>query len=180
MREFTEQERVRREKLKKFEELGIDPFGGKYDVSDFSLDIKNEYINFISDLENIKNQHVLCIIIGIDKFVFEFDDINNNFDDTFNSTLRKAEGTEICNFIFVENVNKLKNNEYEEWFKNYISKENGIWVGNGIDSQYLINISSDRNDIVNNCGSSYGYVIKQENATLIKLLEMREDGDDDE
>lgn len=168
------------EEIKTLKNTIIRVFDAERVLSSKKIDIKNEYINFISDLENIKNQHVLCIIIGIDKFVCEFDDINNNFDDTFNSTLRKAEGTEICNFIFVENVNKLKNNEYEEWFKNYISKENGIWVGNGIDSQYLINISSDRNDIVNNCGSSYGYVIKQENATLIKLLEMREDGDDDE
>ncbi len=43
MREFTEQELVRREKLTKFKELGIDPFGHKYDVSDFSCEIKEKY-----------------------------------------------------------------------------------------------------------------------------------------
>ena len=40
MREFTEQEKVRREKLAKIKDLGIDPFGSKYNVTDFSLDIK--------------------------------------------------------------------------------------------------------------------------------------------
>ncbi len=43
MREFTEQELVRREKLEKIKELGIDPFGHRYEVSDFSLNIKEKY-----------------------------------------------------------------------------------------------------------------------------------------
>ena len=43
MREFAEQELVRREKLEKIKELGIDPFGHKYDVTDFSSNIKNKY-----------------------------------------------------------------------------------------------------------------------------------------
>jgi len=43
MREFTEQELVRREKLNKIKELGIDPFGHKYDITDFSLNIKDIY-----------------------------------------------------------------------------------------------------------------------------------------
>jgi len=43
VREFTEQELVRREKLSKLIDLGIDPFGHKYDVSDYSLEIKEKY-----------------------------------------------------------------------------------------------------------------------------------------
>ena len=43
MREFSEQELVRREKLEKIKDLGIDPFGHKFDITDFSLDIKEKY-----------------------------------------------------------------------------------------------------------------------------------------
>ncbi len=43
MREFTEQELVRREKLSKLIDLGIDPFGHKYDVSGLSSEIKEKY-----------------------------------------------------------------------------------------------------------------------------------------
>ena len=49
MREFSEQELVRRDKLAKIKELGIDPFGHKYDVSDFSLNIKEKYGNMEHD-----------------------------------------------------------------------------------------------------------------------------------
>lgn len=40
MREFTEQELVRREKVEKIKALGIDPFGHRFDVTDLSMDIK--------------------------------------------------------------------------------------------------------------------------------------------
>lgn len=43
MREFSEQELVRRGKLDKIREMGIDPFGHRFDVTDFSLDIKDKY-----------------------------------------------------------------------------------------------------------------------------------------
>ena len=42
-REFSEQELVRREKLSKFKELGIDPFGQRYDRDSFAADIKEKY-----------------------------------------------------------------------------------------------------------------------------------------
>ncbi len=43
MREFTEQELVRREKLKELESLGIDPFGSRFDVTSNSKEIKEKY-----------------------------------------------------------------------------------------------------------------------------------------
>ncbi len=43
MREFTEQELVRRSKLDNFKELGIDPFGHSFKRDSFSIDIKEKY-----------------------------------------------------------------------------------------------------------------------------------------
>ena len=43
MREFTEQELVRREKMKELESLGIDPFGSRFDVTSNSKEIKEKY-----------------------------------------------------------------------------------------------------------------------------------------
>ncbi len=58
MREFTEQELVRREKLNKIREYGIDPFGHKYDVSDFSLNIKEKYQDKTHEELEIMNEVV--------------------------------------------------------------------------------------------------------------------------
>ena len=42
-RKLTEQELVRRDKALKLRELGYDPFGSKYDRSDYALDVKEKY-----------------------------------------------------------------------------------------------------------------------------------------
>ena len=56
MREFTEQELVRREKLTKLQELGLDPFGQKFDRKDFAADIKEKYIDVEHDaFENMED-----------------------------------------------------------------------------------------------------------------------------
>ena len=43
MREFSEQELVRREKAEKLRELGLDPFGHRYDREDYAFDIVSKY-----------------------------------------------------------------------------------------------------------------------------------------
>lgn len=55
MREFTEQELVRREKAEHLRELGIDPFGHRIDVTSNSLEIKNQFLDKTKEeLEEIK------------------------------------------------------------------------------------------------------------------------------
>lgn len=43
MREFTEQELVRREKAEKIRKMGIDPFGHRFDRTAFAKDLKDKY-----------------------------------------------------------------------------------------------------------------------------------------
>ena len=43
MREFTDQELVRREKAENIRSLGMDPFGQKFERKDYALDIKQKY-----------------------------------------------------------------------------------------------------------------------------------------
>jgi len=43
MREFSEQELVRREKCEKLRELGLDPFGHRFDRENFAIDIREKY-----------------------------------------------------------------------------------------------------------------------------------------
>ena len=67
MREFSEQELVRREKLEKIRDLGIDPFGHKYPVTDYSLDIKNKYKDYSH--EELENANVEVSVAGRIMFI---------------------------------------------------------------------------------------------------------------
>ena len=56
MEELHEQERFRREKLVKYEEKGVDPFGQKFVRDHSSLDIKTRFANLTNEeLEGKEN-----------------------------------------------------------------------------------------------------------------------------
>ena len=77
MREFTEQELVRREKLNKLKELGVDPFGHKllgvdpfghkFDVTNYSAELKNKYSNMTH--EELEKLNVSVSVAGRIMFI---------------------------------------------------------------------------------------------------------------
>lgn len=67
MREFTEQEQVRRSKVALLEERGFDPFGQRYDRTHFSKDIKDAYQN--DTQEQLEEKKVEVKIAGRIMFI---------------------------------------------------------------------------------------------------------------
>ena len=61
MREFTDQELIRREKAEKLREMGLDPYGNRFDRTAFNLDIKEKYkdINH-EEFENINDEYTIA------------------------------------------------------------------------------------------------------------------------
>ena len=132
---------------------------------------ENEYLKLL----NQKNSELsVCIILGLDKFInyLELKSID------FYEFLKNVFSNSNLYFVFVDNVTKMKNHEYDDWYKEYITKEDGIWVGNGIDDQYLFDLISNKK-LINNCGQSFGYVINGGQEIFIKLLGIKDKGDED-
>ena len=67
MRKFTEQELVRREKAKKLKDMGLDPFGQKFDRTDFSKDIKDKFIDIPHD--EFEDRNDLVTVAGRIMFI---------------------------------------------------------------------------------------------------------------
>lgn len=60
-REFTDQELARREKANKLKELGIDPFGKRFDRTAFCNEIKEKYQNIEHDaFDNINDEYTIA------------------------------------------------------------------------------------------------------------------------
>ena len=61
MREFTDQELIRREKASKIKEMGLDPFGHKFNRTAWSKDIKDKYQDIEHDaFENINDEFTVA------------------------------------------------------------------------------------------------------------------------
>lgn len=61
-RKFTDQELVRREKVKELREKGIDPFGQRYDITDYTSDIRSKYGDMTK--EELEEKQVVTKIAG--------------------------------------------------------------------------------------------------------------------
>lgn len=61
-RVFSEQEQVRRQKAEALKEMGIDPFGHRYDVSAFSEDLKKQYAGYTH--EQLEEMNVIVKVAG--------------------------------------------------------------------------------------------------------------------
>ena len=61
MREFTDQELIRREKAEKIKELGIDPFGHRFERTAWSKEIKDKYSDIPhDDFESINDEFTIA------------------------------------------------------------------------------------------------------------------------
>lgn len=61
MREFTDQELIRREKADKIKEMGLDPYGHRFDRTGWSGDIKEKYQDIDhEDFENIFDEYTIA------------------------------------------------------------------------------------------------------------------------
>jgi len=61
-REFTEQELVRREKVQTLRDMGIDPFGHRFEVTHHSAELKSQYANYTH--EQLEEMAVPCKVAG--------------------------------------------------------------------------------------------------------------------
>ncbi len=140
--------------------------------------ISLNYKNFLLGMKNNinSNKNIICIIVGLDKFINDIE----NAEKGFYEILKVAELLKNYNFIIVENFTKFKSHQYDEWYKEYITGDTGIWVGNGVNDQYLMSVNFNDKNTINKCGECFGHVIRREKATVIKLLGMKEKGDEDE
>ena len=163
------------EEIRQVEDIELVVIDAERTTKNKKENLKKLYSKFKLDfVTNEDSKHFVCAIIGLDKFLSDYEE-----EEEFFELFKAAEEMENCNFILIDNTNKLKNHEYDEWYKEYIAKDNGIYVGNGMEDQYLLDVS-ERKDVVNNCGKSYGYVIKQGNPIMIKLLGMKDEVEEDE
>ena len=62
MREFTDQEIIRREKAEKIREMGMDPFGNRFDRTAFNEEISEKYKDVDHDAFENMNDTVLYIL----------------------------------------------------------------------------------------------------------------------
>ena len=162
------------EELRELKNISITVLDTERILSDKKQDITGDFYNFVLGFENENsNAYNICIIIGIDKFLQLITEESINFEEKLSEADEKGK----YSFIIIDSASKIKDHGYDSWYKQYVENDNGIWVGNGFDDQYVISLI-DRRGINNSIGNSFGYFVKSGEFKPIKLIGMKDAGED--
>lgn len=77
----------------------------------------------------------------------------------------------MMNFIVTDTVDKLKKFNYDNWFKDNINTNDGIYLGNGLSDQMLINVSKRIPEMKEDVPYNFGFVIKKGVPSYVKFVE---------
>lgn len=69
--------------------------------------------------------------------------------------------------------------KFDNWFKDHVDLQTLIWTGDGLNTQYVINIKNKNAMMRTSMGEKFGYCIEKGNGTFIKLLESQCQGEDE-
>lgn len=74
-------------------------------------------------------------------------------------------------FIVAEGINALTPFTAENWYKTHVGGGSGIWIGNGIQTQYRLNANRKPQEASGELGSGFGFTVENGAATLVKFLQ---------
>ena len=82
--------------------------------------------------------------------------------------------------IVIEEGNKLKTYTMESWYKNIFVNSSGLWIGRGLSDQNIIRVSSTTREMMANYNNDMGFIINDNLATLLKIIDFITKDDEDE
>ncbi len=127
--------------------------------------------NFNKSIFN-NTKKLLVYIIGANAFKNKLSSENQN---AFENLFKLNAEIELVSYIFIDSCDKIKNFEYEAWFKSNANKNEGIWIGNGIDTQYLLNVTQRVPEVKEEIPYNFCFVLVRGKPILTKFVESIKD-----
>lgn len=88
----------------------------------------------------------------------------------FGLILEKGQAVYKINVILADDLRTLQLVRYESWFKEHITGSDAIWIGNGVNDQYLVQINSNTEITRDAISDEFAFVVRNGRADKIKVL----------
>jgi len=129
----------------------------------------NDIINKLEELSNNSNGKInIVTIIGLDALKTNLTIEQEN---KLKEILLSIKTKQHIKIILADSVSKLKNYEYDEFYRENVQPIYGIWIGSGITEQFTIKSSTYTKETRSQIESDFGYNVDKGTAILIKLLD---------
>lgn len=119
------------------------------------------------------------IFIVFNSFASFYNNLNAKSKEKLQLILDKGISDYKMYFIISDTSNSISTYSYENWFKNNVNNNNGIWLGNGIADQYVIKPLKIDNVLRQPISEGFGYVLIGGKPQKIKVLSSLKSGDED-
>ena len=137
--------------------------------------------NTYKDIEKLQGElpvfeKLVCVISSMSSLL---ELISDDAKEKLSVLLDKGDIKYHVNFIIADAAESMSIYSFESWFKSKVSLNDGIWLGNGLGSQFQFKISTMTKELRNNVEDDFGYVISKGKAKLVKLVSTaNSEGDD--
>lgn len=134
----------------------------------FAFDMFNKYkeAGFDSNSLDEYNDYV-CFIVGIDKFK---NILGSEFDGAYSGLLTMIKGMPKVHFVIIDTADNLKKREFDSWYKDTISGTKGVWVGNGMGTQYTLKSTLTSRVLSAKIEKNFGYYVDGNTTVLVKFI----------
>ena len=117
--------------------------------------------------ENNQEKTTICYIIGINSFLNKLTTVEKgNFTDLLDNCKRNGN----VKVIIIDTIDVIKSINFEPWYKTSVDLSEGIWLGNGINNQFTLKVTTNSRVLRAEVEPGFGYVIRKGKAALIKLM----------
>jgi len=73
-------------------------------------------------------------------------------------------------FVFIDAVDNLKKQEFESWYKTLFNGTRGVWIGNGLGTQFTLKSTLSTRALSAKITDDFGYYVDGSTTVLIKTI----------
>ncbi len=96
--------------------------------------------------------------------------LNDEQSEKLNLALERGSLRLNISIIIAEVSKNLSSVNFEKWYKNNVSQEDGIWIGEGISDQYFLKVNKTTTEMNKEISDQFGFVVSNGKATQVKIL----------
>jgi hypothetical protein len=134
----------------------------------FVFDSFNKFKESGFDPNSLKDQgEYVCFIVGLEKFKSV---LGSEFDGAYSGLLSMVKSLPKFHFILIDTCDNFKKREFETWYKDTVSGTKGIWLGNGMGTQYTIKSSTPARLLSAKLDKNFGYFVDGNTTVLVKVI----------
>jgi len=134
----------------------------------FAFDLFNKYKEAGFDTNSISEYgEYVCVIVGVDKFK---NMLGSEFDGAYSGLLSMIKGMPKIHFVLIDSADNFKKREFDTWYKDTITGTRGIWIGNGMGSQFTLKSTLTSRVLSVKLEKNFGYYVDGSTTVLVKFI----------